>query len=161
MKRLSILIAILLTINAFGVDMSRVSIDRERTPPTMGYVPQAAPNASVNTYQSFYNPNYYDQNYNNLMNEYTNEDIFQLKLKRCVFQYVNMMMQITTGILFIGSQCCMDNYMDAARILNGLGLSLGMTSFMLSILLLKLDNKIEDIDTYRLQNAIYPDVVPR
>lgn len=169
MKKITISIATLLTLNAFGVEMNRSHLEEQRTPPLREYVPQPIPNVSTNIpfsvpsngYQNYLNPNYYNWNDNTLVDEYSNEDIFQLKLNRCVVQYINVMMQITTGILFISSQCCMDKYVEAAKILNAIGLSLGLSSFILNIFLIRMDNKIEDIDNYRLRNNIYPDVVPR
>ena len=136
-----IVTAIALTFALFEsncVDMRRVSFERDvssirsRTPPL--------------EYATPYIPQHYDHT-----EEFHNESVVCFKLRRWVFQPISVVLQVTAGGLFIGSQCCMDKYPESAKILNGVGLGVSVASFVVNTLLLKIDNKLEDMDRYIIQ----------
>lgn len=66
-------------------------------------------------------------------------------------------------------QCCIDKYPETAKILNGVGLGVSIASFVVNTLLLKIDNKFEEMDNYILQRReeqrretqIYPAIIQK
>lgn len=108
-----------------------VSSIRSRTPPLehAAYIPQ-----------------HYDHT-----EEFHNESVLCFKLRRWVFQPISVVLQVTAGGFFVGGQCCIDKYPETAKILNGVGLGVSVASFVINTLLLKIDNKLEEMDNYILQ----------
>lgn len=144
MKRILISIAMLFALNSdtMAVDINRVSFGerdvssiRSRTPPPPPL-----------EYATPYIPQHYDHT-----EEFHNESVICFKLRRWVFQPISVVLQVTAGGLFVGSQCCMDKYPESAKILNGVGLGISVASFVVNTLLLKIDNKLEDMDRYIIQ----------
>lgn len=93
-----------------------------------------------------YIPQHYDHT-----EEFHNESVLCFKLRRWVFQPVSVVLQVTAGGLFVGGQCCIDKYPETAKILNGIGLGVSVATFVINTLLLKIDNKLEEMDNYILQ----------
>lgn len=154
MNWLWIAVAIISTLfSVKGVEMRNVSFDtdvtsiRSRTPPidriNVNRMMTRSPSIE---YATPYIPQHYDHS-----EEFHNESVVCFKLRRWVFQPISVVLQVTAGGLFVGSQCCMDNYPESAKILNGIGLGVSVASFIVNTLLLKIDNKLEDMDKYILQ----------
>ena len=91
-------------------------------------------------------------------------NIIRFKLQRWTFQPISVALQATVGGLLIGSQCCINRYPEIAKILTGVSLGIGASSFAINALLLNIDTKLEDLDnriTQRQQNDIYPAIIQR
>ena len=96
--------------------------------------------------RAWYIPRHYD-----LTEEFHNDSVLCFKLRRWVFQPVSVVLQVTAGGLFAASQCCMDKHPETAKTLGGVGLGVTVASFIINTLLLKIDNKLEEMDNYILQ----------
>lgn len=137
MKRIvtaTALISTLLDVNC--VEMRNVSFERDvssirsRTPPL----------------EHAYIPQHYDHT-----DEFHRESVLCFKMRRWVFQPLSVTLQVTAGGLFVGGQCCIDKYPETAKILNGVGLGVSVASFVVNTLLLKIDNKLEEMDRYIIE----------
>lgn len=168
MKRILILIAMLFVFDTDtrAVEMNRVSFRerdvssiRSRTPTPPPPLEYAVP----------YIPQHYDHT-----EEFHNESVLCFKLRRWVFQPISVVLQVTAGGFFVGGQCCIDSHPQTAKLLNGVGLGVSIASFVVNTLLLKIDNKLEEMDRYILQqrnniqnipqaqpNEIYPAIIQR
>ena len=93
-----------------------------------------------------YIPQHYDHT-----EEFHNESVLCFKLRRWVFQPLSVTLQVTAGGLFVGGQCCIDKYPETAKILNGVGLGVSVASFVVNTMLLKIDNKLEEMDRYIME----------
>ena len=140
---------------AFNVDCVDMSPTRSRTP-TGGlarsvFLERERDVSSVRSRtppleHASYIPQHYDHT-----EEFHNDSVLCFKLRRWVFQPVSVVLQVTAGGLFAASQCCMDKHPDAAKTLGGVGLGVTVASFITNTLLLKIDNKLEEMDNYILQ----------
>ncbi len=138
MKKLILLCLILITFACNCADMSRVPFERERdVSPTRSPTPPL---------DHAYIPQHYDHT-----EEFHNESVLCFKLRRWVFQPISVVLQVTAGGFFVGGQCCIDAHPETAKILNGVGLGVSIASFAVNTLLLKIDNKLEEMDNYILQ----------
>ena len=174
MKRIVTAILILFVLDSMCVDMNRVSFNQDVTSipaPSLSDLSSRGSRTPPPTleYAVPYIPQHYDHT-----DEFHNESVLCFKLRRWVFQPISVVLQMTAGGLFVGSQCCMDKYPESAKILNGVGLGVSVASFMVNTILLKIDNKLEDMDNYILQrrqdmqnipqaqhNDIYPSIIQR
>ena len=138
MKKLVLLCLLLVTFFGDCVDMSRVSFERERDVSSM--------RSRTPPLEHAYIPQHYDHT-----EEFHNESVLCFKLRRWVFQPISVVLQVTAGGFFVGGQCCIDKYPETAKILNGIGLGVGVASFVVNTLLLKIGNKLEEMDNYILQ----------
>lgn len=138
MKRTVTAIALIIsTLDVNCVEMRNVSFERDvssirsRTPPLeyTSYIPQ-----------------HYDHT-----EEFHRESVLCFKMRRWVFQPLSVTLQVTAGGLFVGGQCCIDKYPETAKILNGVGLGVSVASFIINTLLLKIDNKLEEMDRYIIE----------
>jgi hypothetical protein len=68
-----------------------------------------------------------------------------------VFQPVSVIFQVTAAGLFVGGQCCIDKYPETAKILNGVGIGMSVGAFVINTLLMRIDNKLEEMDRYIMQ----------
>lgn len=93
-----------------------------------------------------YIPQHYDHT-----EEFHNESVLCFKLRRWVFQPISVVLQVTAGGFFVGGQCCIDTRPETAKILNGVGLGVSIASFVVNTLLLKIDNKLEEMDRYIIE----------
>jgi len=121
-------------------DMSSI---RSRTPPLEQSIRSRTPTLE---YAMPYIPQHYDHT-----EEFHAESVLCFKMRRWVFQPLSVTLQVTAGGLFVGGQCCIDKYPETAKILNGIGLGVSVASFVVNTLLLKIDNKLEEMDRYILQ----------
>lgn len=168
MKRILILITMVFVFDTdtMAVEMNRVSFRERDVSSVRSSTPTPPPPLE---YAVPYIPQHYDHT-----EEFHNESVLCFKLRRWVFQPISVVLQMTAGGLFVGSQCCMDKYPESAKILNGVGLGVSIASFMVNTILLKIDNKLEDMDNYILQrrnntqnipqaqpNGIYPAIIQR
>lgn len=94
-----------------------------------------------------YIPQHYDHT-----EEFHRESVCCFRLRRWFFQPLSVVLQLTAGGLVAGGQYCMENSPETARILNGVGLGVGVAAFVVNTLLLKIDNKLEDMDNYIMQH---------
>ena len=148
MKKLVLLIMIII-IEANCVDMRNVSFERDATstrPHTPTRDVSSIRSRTPPLEYAAYIPQHYDHT-----EEFHNESVLCFKLRRWVFQPVSVVLQVTAGGLFVGGQCCIDKYPETAKILNGVGLGVSVASFVINTLLLKIDNKLEEMDNYILQ----------
>ncbi len=122
-----------------------VSSIRSRTPPLeqMTSVRSRTPTLE---YAMPYIPQHHD-----FSEEFHNESLLCFKMRRWVFQPLSVTLQITAGGLLVGGQCCIDKYPETAKILNGAGLGVSIASFVVNTLLLKIDNKLEEMERYIIQ----------
>lgn len=170
MKKLILLFFATIAFNVNCVDMSptrsrtptgglarNVSLERERDVSSIRSRTPPLEHAS-------YIPQHYDHT-----EEFHNESVLCFKLRRWVFQPISVVLQVTAGGFFVGGQCCIDKYPETAKILNGVGLGVSVASFVVNTLLLKIDNKLEEMDNYILQRReeqrretqIYPAIIQR
>lgn len=134
-----------------GVDMRNVSFEegdvssiRSRTPPVTRNI---SPRPRTPTeYVVPYIPQHYD-----LTEDFHNESVLCFRLRRWVFQPISVIFQVTAGGFFIGGQCCIDKHPDTAKILNGIGLGVSVASFVVNSFIIKIDNKLEEMDRYILE----------
>lgn len=159
MKKLVLLCLALITFSCNCVDMSRVSFEQDRAEsslrterdvssvrshsPTLDNISRSR---TPPLERAWYIPRHYD-----LTEEFHNDSVLCFKLRRWVFQPVSVVLQVTAGGLFAASQCCMDTHPEAAKTLGGVGLGVTVASFITNTLLLKIDNKLEEMDNYILQ----------
>lgn len=122
-----------------------VSSFRSRTPP-LEQMNSARTRTPTLEYAMPYIPQHYDHT-----EEFHNESVLCFKMRRWVFQPLSVTLQVTAGGLFVGGQCCIDKYPETAKILNGVGLGVSVASFVVNTLLLKIDNKLEEMDRYIIQ----------
>lgn len=170
MKKLILLFFAMIAFNVNCVDMSpmrsrtptgglarSVSLERERDVSSIRSRTPPLEHAA-------YIPQHYDHT-----EEFHNESVLCFKLRRWVFQPISVVLQVTAGGFFVGGQCCIDKYPETAKILNGVGLGVSVASFVINTLLLKIDNKLEEMDNYILQRReeqrretqIYPAIIQR
>lgn len=126
------------------------SLEREnsiesRTPP-LDHITSLRPRTPPIEYAMPYIPQHHD-----FSEEFHNESLLCFKLRRWVFQPVSVALQVTAGGLFVGGQCCIDKYPETAKILNGVGLGVSVASFVVNTMLLKIDNKLEEMDRYIIE----------
>ena len=91
-------------------------------------------------------------------------NIIRFKLQRWTLQPISVALQATAGGLLIGSQCCINKYPEIAKILTGVSLGIGISSFAINALLLNMDTRLEDLNnrvTQRQQNNIFPPIIQR
>ncbi len=149
MKRIvtaTALITMLFDVNC--VDMSRVSFERDVTS-----IRSRSPSVE---YATPYIPQHYDHT-----EEFHTESVLCFKLRRWVFQPVSVVLQVTAAGLFVGGQCCIDKYPETAKILNGVGIGVSVGAFVINALLLRIDNKLEEMDRYILQRRDAQDRIER
>ncbi len=150
MKKLILLFFAIITFNVNCIEMSPT---RSHTP-TGGLARNVSFERDVSSIRSrtppmehaAYIPQHYDHT-----EEFHNESVLCFKLRRWVFQPISVVLQVTAGGFFVGGQCCIDKYPETAKILNGVGLGVSVASFVINTLLLKIDNKLEEMDNYILQ----------
>lgn len=125
-----------------GRDVSSI---RSRTPP-LEQMTSVRSHTPTLEYAMPYIPQHYDHT-----EEFHNESVLCFKMRRWVFQPLSVTLQITAGGLLVGGQCCIDKYPETAKILNGAGLGVSIASFVVNTLLLKIDNKLEEMDRYIIE----------
>ena len=154
MKRMITSLALILTLfESNCVEMHNVSFERDvssirsRTP-SVGQLAtnNTRPRTPTLEYAAPYIPQHYDHT-----EEFHNESVLCFKMRRWVFQPLSVTLQVAAGGLFVGGQCCIDNYPETAKILNGVGLGISVASFVVNTLLLKIDNKLEEMDRYIIE----------
>jgi len=152
MKRIVTAILMLFTLDSMCVDMSRVSFNQDVSsipPPSLSDLSSRGsrtPPPPPLEYATPYIPQHHD-----FSEEFHNESLLCFKLRRWVFQPVSVILQVTAGGLIVGGQCCIDKYPETAKILNGAGLGVSVASFVINTLLLKIDNKLEEMDRYIIE----------
>ncbi len=151
MKKLSILCAMLCAHDTWCVDMNRVSFERD-----VSSVRSRSPTPAVDYAVPAYIPQHYDHT-----DEFHNESVLCFKLRRWVFQPVSVIFQVTAAGLFVGGQCCIDNYPETAKILNGVGIGMSVGAFVINTLLMRIDNKLEEMDMYIMQRRDAQDRIER
>lgn len=149
MKKLAILCAMLSAHACWCVDMSRVSFHERDVTSIRSRSPSVE-------YATPYIPQHYDHT-----EEFHNESVLCFKLRRWVFQPVSVVLQVTAAGLFVGGQCCIDKYPETAKILNGVGIGVSVGAFVINALLLRIDNKLEEMDRYIMQRRDAQDRIER
>ena len=167
MRTILISLGIILIPNLYSVDLRDIPYDRRDISSIRSTTPPpniSRPMTPTTEYATPYIPQHYDHT-----EEFHNESVVCFKMRRWIFQPISVLLQVTAGGLFVGSQCCMDKYPETAKVLNGVGLGVSVASFIVNTLLLKIDNKLEDMDRYILErralqaqsNSIYPAIIQR
>ena len=141
MKRIVTAILILFALDSMCVDMNRVSFERD-----VSSIRSHSPTPAVDYAVPAYIPQHYDHT-----DEFHNESVLCFKLRRWVFQPVSVIFQVTAAGLFVGGQCCIDKYPETAKILNGVGIGMSVGAFVINTLLMRIDNKLEEMDRYIMQ----------
>ncbi len=136
--------------NSYGVDARNVSFvnqeEEELNTRTQSIQRVSRPGTPRTEYAVPYESSYY-----NHIEEFHKEWCY-LKLRRCVFQSMGVVLQVTAVGLFGGGQCCIEEYPEAAKLLSSVGLGVGIASFIINMLSLKVDN---ELDKYILQQREY------
>lgn len=89
---------------------------------------------------------------------------FRFKLQSWTFRPISLALQATASGLLIGSQYCISRCPEIAKVLTGVSLGIGVSSFAINALLLHTDSNLEDLNnrtTQRHQNDIYPAIIQR
>lgn len=157
MKKLILLCLVIITFVCNCIDMGNMPFERESSSTRSSTPPPAIEYAT------------YIQQRHDSTEEIQNKRILRLQMCRWAFQPISIVFQITAGSFFIGSLCYIDKYPETAKILNGVGLGVTVASFVINTLLLKIDNKLEEMDNYILQRReeqrreaqIYPAIIQR
>lgn len=161
-------VAALLSLSVKGADMTNISLDRDISTvrsnnSTIGTMTPVRSRSPVLEYAIPYIPRHYDHS-----KEFHLESVFCFKVRRWVLQPISVALQVTAGGLFVSSQCCMDKHPEIAKILNGVGLGISVSSFVVNTLLLKIDNRLEDLDKYIMERRetqngdnIHPAIIQR
>ena len=93
-----------------------------------------------------YIPQHYDHT-----DEFHRESICCFRLRRWVLQPVSVVLQLVSGGLIAGAQYCIKDAPSRAGTYNAIGLGAGVAALVVNMLLLRVDNKLEDMDNYILQ----------
>lgn len=93
-----------------------------------------------------YIPQHYDHT-----DEFHSESVCCFRLRRWILQPVSVVLQLASGGLVAGAQYSIEKYPSQASTLNAIGLGAGIAALVVNMLLLKVDNKLEDMDNYIMQ----------
>ena len=93
-----------------------------------------------------YIPQHYDHT-----DEFHKESVCCFRLRRWILQPVSVVVQLVSGGLIAGAQYCIKDAPGRAADLNAWGLGTGVAALVINMLLLRVDNKLEDMDTYIMQ----------
>ena len=93
-----------------------------------------------------YIPQHYDHT-----DEFHRESVCCFRLRRWVLQPISVVAQLVSGGLIAGAQYCIKDAPKRAADLNAWGLGTGVAALVINMLLLRVDNKLEDLDKYIMQ----------
>ena len=93
-----------------------------------------------------YIPQHYDHT-----DEFHRESVCCFRLRRWILQPVSVVLQLVSGGLIAGAQYLIKEHPSQASTLNAIGLGTGITALVVNMLLLRVDNKLEDMDNYIMQ----------
>lgn len=93
-----------------------------------------------------YIPQHYDHT-----DEFHRESVCCFRLRRWVLQPISVVAQLVSGGLIAGAQYCIKDAPKRAADLNAWGLGTGVAALVINMLLLRVDNKLEDMDNYIMQ----------
>ena len=79
------------------------------------------------------------------------ESVCCFRLRRWVLQPISVVAQLVSGGLIAGAQYCIKDAPKRAADLNAWGLGTGVAALVINMLLLRVDNKLEDLDRYIMQ----------
>lgn len=90
-----------------------------------------------------YIPQHYDHT-----DEFHRESVCCFRFRRWVLQPISVVAQLVSGGLIAGAQYCIKDAPKRAADLNAWGLGTGAAALVINMLLLRVDNKLEDMDNY-------------
>lgn len=90
-----------------------------------------------------YIPQHYDHT-----EEFHNESVCCFRLRRWILQPISVVLQLVSGGLIAGAQYCIKDAPAKASTFNAYGLGTGVAALVVNMLLLRIDNKLEDMDNY-------------
>lgn len=93
-----------------------------------------------------YIPQHYDHT-----EEFHKESVCCFRFRRWVLQPISVVVQLVSGGLIAGAQYCIKDAPGRAADLNAWGLGTGVAALVINMLLLRVDNKLEDMDNYIMQ----------
>ena len=93
-----------------------------------------------------YIPQHYDHT-----DEFHRESVCCFRLRRWILQPVSVVAQLVSGGLIAGAQYSIKEHPAQAGTLNAWGLGTGVVALVINMLLLRVDNKLEDMDNYIMQ----------
>ena len=93
-----------------------------------------------------YIPQHYDHT-----DEFHRESVCCFRLRRWVLQPASVVLQLVSGGLIAGAQYFIKDAPGRAGTLNAYGLGTGAVALIVNMLLLRVDNKLEDMDNYIMQ----------
>lgn len=93
-----------------------------------------------------YIPQHYDHT-----EEFHRESVCCFRLRRWILQPASVVLQLVSGGLIAGAQYSIKDAPGRAGTLNAYGLGTGVAAIVINMLLLRVDNKLEDMDNYIMQ----------
>lgn len=93
-----------------------------------------------------YIPKHYDHT-----EEFHRESVCCFRFRRWILQPASVVLQLVSGGLIAGAQYCIKDAPGRAGTLNAYGLGTGVAALIVNMLLLRVDNKLEDMDNYIMQ----------
>ena len=93
-----------------------------------------------------YIPQHYDHTA-----EFHRESVCCFRLRRWILQPASVVLQLVSGGLIAGAQYCIKDAPARASTFNAYGLGTGVAALVVNMLLLRIDNKLEDMDNYIMQ----------
>lgn len=93
-----------------------------------------------------YIPQHYDHT-----EEFHRESVCCFRLRRWILQPASVVLQLVSGGLIAGAQYSIKDAPGRAGTLNAYGLGTGVAALVINMLLLRVDNKLEDMDNYIMQ----------
>lgn len=93
-----------------------------------------------------YIPQHYDHT-----EEFHRESVCCFRFRRWILQPISVVVQLVSGGLIAGAQYCIKDAPKRAADLNAWGLGTGVAALVINMLLLRVDNKLEDMDKYIMQ----------
>ena len=93
-----------------------------------------------------YIPKHYDHT-----EEFHRESVCCFRLRRWILQPASVLLQLVSGGLIAAAQYCIKDAPNRAGTYNAIGLGTGAAALVVNMLLLRIDNKLEDMDQYIMQ----------
>ena len=93
-----------------------------------------------------YIPKHYDHT-----DEFHRESVCCFRLRRWILQPASVLLQLVSGGLIAGAQYFIKDAPARASTYNAYGLGTGVAALVVNMLLLRIDNKLEDMDNYIMQ----------
>ena len=93
-----------------------------------------------------YIPQHYDHT-----EEFQRESVCCFRFRRWILQTTSVVLQLVSGGLIAGAQYSIKDAPGRAGTLNAYGLGTGVAALVVNMLLLRVDNKLEDMDNYIMQ----------